>query len=502
MGFISAIVSGLIITLGILIQTIFPEQNIGNFIRNYAGIPVYIVSEFFQRLYKNYRNDRIAAKILMKYLDDVDNSIKENVFDINDISSVEEFLDYKFIYSQTEYELMNKKIYINETLLDETYTSLNKNFKLTKFSGLVLGDIGTGKTTLINELLLLPKKMRGLTETITGESITIGPPKRYNNPNYLPWLVLYDTQGFDKDTEFIKSVRNMKIFIENQFNKEGENSNEFVNFIIYCINGERFIESEKKNLIMLRNLYPASKLQIIVINTRGLNGNAELLLNKIKNDMENNYDIKDIIYIPVSAIKSKILNPMSNHLEEYGTFNMDKLLNKIINITENGLSSSIFKLYLEKLKKLHKNNMANIIDQISEKNYSEFDDNYKLILEKCLKVKVDRSILNTMQTHYYKISEKSKSENNININIRKMKDEYEKEGGKESLKEDILESYKKLYTAKVLQKSRDGLFILMKNLMNENFIFRDITAHLEKSRRIKFYVDNIVKNFKKSVKFK
>ena len=502
MGFISAIVSGLIITLSILIQTIFPEQNIGNFIRNYAGIPVYIVSEFFQRLYKNYRNDRIAAKILMKYLDDVDNSIKENVFDINDISSVEEFLDYKFIYSQTEYELMNKKIYINETLLDETYTSLNKNFKLTKFSGLVLGDIGTGKTTLINELLLLPKKMRGLTETITGESITIGPPKRYNNPNYLPWLVLYDTQGFDKDTEFIKSVRNMKIFIENQFNKEGENSNEFVNFIIYCINGERFIESEKKNLIMLRNLYPASKLQIIVINTRGLNGNAELLLNKIKNDMENNYDIKDIIYIPVSAIKSKILNPMSNHLEEYGTFNMDKLLNKIINITENGLSSSIFKLYLEKLKKLHKNNMANIIDQISAKNYSEFDDNYKLILEKCLKVKVDRSTLNTMQTHYYKISEKSKSENNININIRKMKDEYEKEGGKESLKEDILESYKKLYTAKVLQKSRDGLFILMKNLMNENFIFRDITAHLEKSRRIKFYVDNIVKNFKKSVKFK
>ena len=502
MGFFSAIVSGLIITLGILIQTIFPEQNIGNFIRNYAGIPVYIVSEFFQRLYKNYRNDRIAAKILMKYLDDVDNSIKENVFDINDISSVEEFLDYKFIYSQTEYELMNKKIYINETLLDETYTSLNKNFKLTKFSGLVLGDIGTGKTTLINELLLLPKKMRGLTETITGESITIGPPKRYNNPNYLPWLVLYDTQGFDKDTEFIKSVRNMKIFIENQFNKEGENSNEFVNFIIYCINGERFIESEKKNLIMLRNLYPASKLQIIVINTRGLNGNAELLLNKIKNDMENNYDIKDIIYIPVSAIKSKILNPMSNHLEEYGTFNMDKLLNKIINITENGLSSSIFKLYLEKLKKLHKNNMANIIDQISAKNYSEFDDNYKLILEKCLKVKVDKSTLNTMQTHYYKISEKSKSENNININIRKMKDEYEKEGGKESLKEDILESYRKLYTAKVLQKSRDGLFILMKNLMNENFIFRDITAHLEKSRRIKFYVDNIVKNFKKSVKFK
>ena len=133
MGFFSFVVSGIIVTLGILIQTMFPERNIGNYIRNWAGIPIYLVSEFFQKLVKDYKNDKIAGKILMKYLDNIDNSIKENVFDITDISSVEEFLDYKFIYSQTEYELMNKKIYINETLLDETYTSLNKNFQLTKF---------------------------------------------------------------------------------------------------------------------------------------------------------------------------------------------------------------------------------------------------------------------------------------------------------------------------------------------------------------------------------
>ena len=113
---------------------------------------------------------------------------------------------------------MNKKIYINESLLDEVYNNLDKNYKQTKFSGLLLGDIGTGKTTLINEFLLLPNHMKGLTETIAGESITVGPPIRYNNPNYLPWLVLYDTQGFDKDTDFIKSIDNMKQFIENQFN--------------------------------------------------------------------------------------------------------------------------------------------------------------------------------------------------------------------------------------------------------------------------------------------
>ena len=501
MGFLSMVFSGLVVTFGIIYQTVFPENNFARVITNYAGIPIYIVSEFIQNLIRNYKNDKISGKIIMKYSDDIDNSIKENLFDISDMSSLEEFLDYKFIYSQTEYELRNKKIYINETLLDEVYSSLNKNFQMTKFSGLVLGDIGTGKTTLINELLLLPKKMRGLTETIAGESITLGPPKRYNNPNYLPWLILYDTQGFDKDSDFVKSVDNMKQFIENQI-IEGENTSEFVNFILYCINGERFIESEKKNLIMLRNLYPASKLPIIVINTRGLNGNADKLLMKIKHDMENNFEIRDIIYMPVSAIKSKILNPVTNKLEEYGTLNMDKLLDTIINITENGLSSSIYKLFLEKLKKLNKNNIAYIIDQIIQKNYEEFDDNYKEIMEKCLKIEVDKSTLNTMQTHYHKISEKTKSEDNINKNIRHMKDEYEKNGGKGSINQDILESYKKIYNAKVLKKSKEGLFILMKKLMNESFIFRDIIAYLEKSKRIQFYIDNIVKNFKKTIKFK
>ena len=493
-------ISGLMITLGILIQTLFPEQQIGVLIRNYAGIPVYLLSELVQNLMKNMGNNRVAARILIKYSNDIDNSIKENVFDISDISSIEEFLDYKFIYSQTEYELMNKKIYINESLLDEVYNKLDKNYKQTKFSGLLLGDIGTGKTTLINEFLLLPNHMKGLTETIAGESITVGPPIRYNNPNYLPWLVLYDTQGFDKDTDFIKSIDNMKQFIENQFNEN--DTNEFVNFIIYCINGERFIESEKKNIIMLRNLYPASKLQIIVVNTRGLNANAESLLNKIKHDMEKNYNINDIIYIPISAIKSGIYNPMTTKIDEYGTYNMNKLLETIINITENSLSSTIYKLYLEKLKKLHKNNMDNIINKIGEKNITEFDANYKMVIEKCLKINVDKSILNTMQTHYFKVSEKNKSGKNIEDNIRKMKDEYDKEGGKEGLDKDTIENYRNIYIEKVSQKSIEGLLVLMKKLMCENFIFKDIIDHLEKSHRIKFYVDNIVKNFKKSIKAK
>ena len=54
-----------------------------------------------QNLYKNFINDRITGKIVVKYSENIDKSIKEKVLDLSDISSVEEFLDYKFIYTQT-----------------------------------------------------------------------------------------------------------------------------------------------------------------------------------------------------------------------------------------------------------------------------------------------------------------------------------------------------------------------------------------------------------------
>ena len=150
---------------------------------------------------------------------------------------------------------------------------------------------------------MIPNKEKGLTETTAGESITLGPPIRFNNPNYHPWLVLYDTQGFDKDTNFVVSIDDMRNYIENKFINGG---NEFVNFVIYCINGERFIGLEKENLIKLHNLYPSTKLQIIVLNTRGLNQNADRLLMKIKLDLEKNYNIKDIYIFVCFCHKKQI----------------------------------------------------------------------------------------------------------------------------------------------------------------------------------------------------
>ena len=143
MGLFSALVSGSVVMIGFLISVFNPESQIGNLIKFYGGPSGYIIAELTQKVFSMYKYNSVARGILKKYIDNLDISIRENVLDISNIDNVEKFLDYNFIYSQTKIELNYKKIFINESVIDEVYNDLNNNFKLNKFSGLVLGDIGT-----------------------------------------------------------------------------------------------------------------------------------------------------------------------------------------------------------------------------------------------------------------------------------------------------------------------------------------------------------------------
>ena len=493
MAILAYLVSGTVFLLGMVIRQFF-SSSFGQIVQYMGGPAGFYVTQYLESIYKNYRYDKMSQTILIKYLEDVDISIKENVIDINDTNNLEKFLDYKFIQSQTNFELNHnqKAIYLNESMIDEVYNYLNKNLRIMKFAGLVIGDIGVGKTTLINELLNLPENQKGLTETVTGDSVTLGDPIEYNNPNYYPWLVLYDTQGFDKDTNFYDSIDDMKRFIENKFKYMG---NEFVNFIFYCIQGERFTKTEKENLIKLHNLYPSNKLPIIVINTRGLNGNADSLLNKIETDMKNNYKINDLIYISVSAIKSNY------NKQQFPTKNLDKLMKIITSFIESSLKSTIYKLFFEKIKEVHEKNMEYSINQINLKNITNFDDNYKLIMERCLGVEVSESTLNTMKTHYFKILEKPEIEKTAEINGNRLRVELE-EKTQNLVKYEILEKYKQIYVTRVSEHTKNGTVILMNKLMNEDFIFKDILEHLNKSHKIELYIDKLIKNFKTYNKLK
>jgi len=79
-------------------------------------------------------------------------------------------------------------------------------------------------------------------------------------------------------------------------------------------------------------------------------------------------------------------------------------------------------------------------------------------------------------------------------NIRHLKNEYEKKE-KSILNEKIIEEYKRIYLLRVADHAKNGTIILMKNLMNEDFIFKDIISYLENSRKIKLYINKLEQNF-------
>lgn len=474
------VLSGTLIVIGYILKQMYIDPFIDS-------VPQYF-GQYLESVFKNYKYKKLSQEILIKYLRDIDISIKENVLDIDDMNMLQNFFDYNFILQQTQFEIIEiqKNFPLNQSLIEEIYTSLSKNLEIVKFAGLVVGGIGTGKTTLINELLKLPEELKGDTETSTGESVTKGPPLRYNNPNYIPWLILFDTQGFDKNINFYDSIDSMKKYIEGKFKSNG---NEFINFILYCIDGERFTKAEKDNLIKLHNLYPSNKLPIIIVNTRGLNKNADILLNKIEYGMKNKYGINDFIYISISTIKNY-------YNQEFQTKNLNKLKNIITNFISTSLNSTLYKLFYEKLKETHKKNMDLLIDEINLKNITKFDENYKLILKNCLNVNVQYNTLNTIKNHFFKILEKKEIIENVKYNIHKLRNEFE-EKTYEIIKNDFVEKYKQAYIARVSEHAKNGTIILMKKLVNEEFIIKNINElYLDKSHKIKLYVDKLIKNFK------
>ena len=106
-----------------------------------------------------------------------------------------------------------------------------------------------------------------------------------------------------------------------------------------------------------------------------------------------------------------------------------------------------------------------------------------------------------MKTHYFKTLEKTEIQENANDNANKLRIEFEDKTNK-IIKYDIIEKYKNHYVSRVSGHIKNGTIILMKKLMNEDYIFTDILKHLEKSHKIELYIDKLIQNFKKANNFK
>ena len=182
---------------------------------SYGSPIVGVLVEIGREIYNKRQDKNEGEKLINKYTNLINENINKliNNLDFNNEESIKDYFYYDLLSKDIETLLLNqtninfKNFYL---LNDEDIQKLNP---INHINYLVIGNSGIGKTTLINSILKLSGKEKGQTESNNAKGITkkITP---YNNKNYLSWLTLYDTEGFEKERDYNLDIQKFNDFIE------------------------------------------------------------------------------------------------------------------------------------------------------------------------------------------------------------------------------------------------------------------------------------------------
>ena len=141
----------------------------------------------------------------------------------------------------------------------EQYDTKKNNVSINHINFIVIGPAGVGKSSFINQSLLLEKNKRaleGIGESVTNESHLYTSEK-------LTMIRMWDTQGLDFKRNPETILNEIKNLVNNGLKKGPDY---YINIILYCtnLNRNRFQEEEGKLIKKIMELYPSDNLPVII----------------------------------------------------------------------------------------------------------------------------------------------------------------------------------------------------------------------------------------------
>ena len=504
-GFLSLIATGATFLISTFLGTLSSNPIIISMAAKFGtyGSPVVgVLVELGAEMYKNNKDEKEGEKLIDKYTNLIDKKINNliNNLDFNNEESIKKYFYYDLLSKEIE------KLFLNQNInLKNYYYSLNnediKKLKLMNHVNyLVIGNTGIGKTTLINSILKLPDEEKGKTESNDTNGITKNTTP-YNNKNYLSWLTLYDTEGFEKQRDYNLDIHKFNDFIEEKI-KNG-NYNEFIHGIWYCIDGNRFTEIEVENLIQLHKIYSTKNLNIIVVYIRGKDPNSKKVLKKIKENLEEKYNIKDILYIDVEAIESEIKINEFNKIKT-NSFGLDIL----INLTKNSISKSFYSIYFKLIQEILVNKFNQEFNNTKNDFNIEFENIESTLLytlkESLKKIVTSESILsindldfNNIKNIFKDIEKEVKNNNNIEQVIKDFKNEFNDIRNRK-INKDLINKLKLGFEKHIFFKLSQCFQELLKKIFQNN-IFKNLDSKISHSQ-IYELIENNIQNFNDELK--
>ena len=258
--------------------------------------------------------------------------------------------------------------------------------ELDKFSILVLGKTGVGKTTLINSIL--GQEQKG---TTIGLPMTMEKPQmKHYNRELFPSLDIWDSRGLELTNEFSieKSSQQVINFVKNGLKQEEniKNSPNFIHCIWYCLTGSRIEKSELEYIKKLKSIYSSDKkLPIIFVYTQADN---EEFIEPIKESIIKELNDPNINFVDVIAKEKKIKYRKQTIV--IGKKGLRKLMETSLNLARQGFESVFFGniqkqfentlLYFLSIKPFKnaieniQKNMISMINKKKKKLYEAFPD--------------------------------------------------------------------------------------------------------------------------------
>ena len=448
--------------------------------------------EIGNEIYEKKKDKDEGKKLINNYTKLINENINNliNNLDFNDEKSIKDYFNYDLLSKDIEKLLLNQTINLKNFYLlndEDSKTIKRKNH----INYLVIGNAGIGKTTLINSILKLSDKEKGKTESNRKKEIKkVFTP--YNNKKYLSWLTLYDSEGFEKERENNLDIQKFKDFIEGK--KKNGNYNEFIHGIWYCIDENEFSDIEVKNLIKLYQIYSAENFNIIVVHLKGKDPKSKIVLNKIKDYLEENLKIRDILYISVEAIESEFM------IDQYNKIKVPIFgLKDLINLTKNSIPKTFYSLYLTIIQKILENKFNQEFENTKLDSNIEFENIENTLLntfkESLKKIITNESInyINSLDYNHIKydlklIEIEAKNNNTVKL-INQFISEFKDDENRFTNK-DLIDKLKLSLDKHIFFKLNKCFENLLKTIF-QNFIFKNLDSKINHSQIYKIIENNI-----------
>ena len=209
-------------------------------------------------------------------------------------------LTNQIIINENGTKLMKQKI---KTEIENVENIENDQFKISNLTVLILGQSGTGKSTLVNNILFDGKQVAKENPVDIGTTAFIAP---YKNPK-VPYLQLVDSRGIQLDNAW--SINNIGDTASNFIREKlGQtNFNDFVHCIWYCVNNQHFVDIEKNLLEDINKITTqedgTKTIPVIIVLTKAIQPDyIRVMKEYIKNEKKFN-DVVDVVAKRITLVQ-------------------------------------------------------------------------------------------------------------------------------------------------------------------------------------------------------